>query len=52
MELGKYIRAMRPKKYLTREFKVYDASRRLVADDNLLNRYFMSTENAPPRRRC
>jgi hypothetical protein len=26
MELGKYIRAMRPKKYLTREFKVYDAS--------------------------
>jgi hypothetical protein len=34
MELGKYIRAMRPKKYLTREFKVYDAS---MADDNTID---------------
>jgi hypothetical protein len=42
MELGKYIRAMRPKKYLTREFKVYDAS---MADDNTIDT--MSTD-APP----
>jgi hypothetical protein len=42
MELGKYIRAMRPKKYLTREFKVYDAS---MADDNIIDT--MSTD-APP----
>jgi hypothetical protein len=42
MELGKYIRAMRPKKYLTREFKVYDAS---MADDNITDT--MSTD-APP----
>jgi hypothetical protein len=39
MELGKYIRAMRPKKYLTREFKVYDAS---MADDNTIDT--MSTD--------
>jgi hypothetical protein len=42
MELGKYIRAMRPKKYLTREFKVYDAS---MADENTIDT--MSTD-APP----
>jgi hypothetical protein len=42
MELGKYIRAMRPKKYLTREFKVYDAS---MTDDNTIDT--MSTD-APP----
>jgi hypothetical protein len=42
MELGKYIRAMRPKKYLTREFKVYDA---YMADDNTIDT--MSTD-APP----
>jgi hypothetical protein len=42
MELGKYIKAMRPKKYLTREFKVYDAS---MADDNTIDT--MSTD-APP----
>jgi len=43
MELGKYIRAMRPKKYLTREFKVYDESIDPVDNTNTIDT--MPTKN-------